>query len=68
MFSKRKSVAAEPRAEVQHEQSPAPVPLDQGRVTLLAVVLGAVASIGGFMFGYVRYAYTCLPNGWVSAR
>ena len=26
------------------------------KVTLLACVLGAVASLGGFIFGYVRYA------------
>lgn len=25
------------------------------RVTMMAIWLGAVASIGGFMFGYVRY-------------
>lgn len=28
------------------------------KVTFIAVFLGVVASIGGFMFGYVRYAFT----------
>jgi SP family sugar:H+ symporter-like MFS transporter len=30
-------------------------PVAEQRVTLLACALGAVASIGGFIFGYVRY-------------
>lgn len=59
-FSKRKSPdAAESHAEVSHAQSVAPAAVDdQQHVTMLAVVLGVVASIGGFMFGYVRYEYT----------
>lgn len=58
MFSKRKAQdAAEDHAEVSHAQSVAPAAaVDQQHVTLLAIVLGVVASIGGFMFGYVRYA------------
>lgn len=28
----------------------------EAKVTVLACALGAVASIGGFIFGYVRYA------------
>lgn len=31
------------------------VPAEDQKVTALAIFLGAVASIGGFMFGYVRY-------------
>jgi hypothetical protein len=31
------------------------------KVTFLACMLGAVASIGGFIFGYVRYA-TPIPD------
>lgn len=59
-FSKPKSSdAGEAHAEVSHAQSVAPVAAaDRQRVTLLAIVLGVVASIGGFMFGYVRYEYT----------
>lgn len=59
-FSKRKSPdAAESHAEVSHAQSVAPAAVaDQQHVTVLAVVLGVVASIGGFMFGYVRYGQT----------
>lgn len=35
----------------------APIAANQ-KVTFIAVFLGVVASIGGFMFGYVRYAFT----------
>lgn len=31
--------------------------LAEQKVTLIACVLGAVASLGGFIFGYVRYAH-----------
>lgn len=33
-------------------------PVAHQKVTFIAVFLGVVASIGGFMFGYVRYALT----------
>lgn len=33
-----------------------PETIEQEKVTLLACILGAVASCGGFIFGYVRYA------------
>lgn len=45
-----------PHGGVKQEQSsPPPNPVQQQRVTFIACFLGAVASIGGFMFGYVRY-------------
>jgi MFS transporter, SP family, sugar:H+ symporter len=28
-----------------------------GKITFIACFMGLVASIGGFMFGYVRYGY-----------
>jgi SP family sugar:H+ symporter-like MFS transporter len=31
------------------------VAVDEGRIRPIAVILGAVASIGGFMFGYVFF-------------
>lgn len=34
---------------------PAVPPAKEQRITFLACFLGLVASIGGFMFGYVRY-------------
>ena len=33
----------------------------KGRVPAVAIILGAVASIGGFMFGYVRYVLLFFP-------
>lgn len=33
-----------------------PETFEEEKVTLLACILGAVASCGGFIFGYVRYA------------
>ncbi|KAI6093009.1 general substrate transporter [Hypoxylon rubiginosum] len=43
-----------PHGGVKQEQSsPPPNPVQQQRVTFIACFLGAVASIGGFMFGYV---------------
>lgn len=32
-------------------------PSQQEKLTFSACLLGTVASIGGFMFGYVRYEY-----------
>ncbi|KAI1651307.1 general substrate transporter [Daldinia loculata] len=37
----------------KQEQSSEPSPVEQQKVTFVAVFLGVVASIGGFMFGYV---------------
>lgn len=34
--------------------SAAVIAAEQQKITALAIYLGAVASIGGFMFGYVR--------------
>lgn len=36
-------------------ETPTGIAKQEQRVTALAVLLGVVASIGGFMFGYVRY-------------
>lgn len=38
----------------------------QEKVTLLACVLGAVASLGGFIFGYVRCVCLGLPRSRVA--
>ena len=64
LFNRREGAATE-----HAEQSPSSPPLgimtakekaagdgvvEEQRVTLLACLLGAVASVGGFIFGYVR--------------
>lgn len=54
-FLKRQADQVEaPNQGVKTEGEPSAV--KQQSVTLKAVVLGIVVSIGGFMFGYVRYA------------
>jgi len=41
-----------PRESI-HKQSNGPIdPREEGRVTFIAVLLGAISSMGGFMFGY----------------
>lgn len=37
-------------------------PVHQERITLIACFLGLVASVGGFMFGYVRCVPNCILN------
>jgi len=54
LFSKKKGPDSASGPGVTRTVSPAQVVAEQ-KVTMLAIVLGAVASIGGFMFGYVRY-------------
>lgn len=49
-FNKRRERDAQNAAEVEKTLTP---PATEQRVTFLAVYLGLVASIGGFMFGYV---------------
>lgn len=47
--------ANENKHEQQQEEMREPPPLAaEQRLTFLACLLGTVASIGGFMFGYVR--------------
>lgn len=51
-FGKRSEPAAEKQEHVERKSAPSEA-ADQ-KITLLACFLGLVASIGGFMFGYVR--------------
>lgn len=44
------------------QSSQPPPPVQQQRITFIACFLGMVASIGGFMFGYVRYVSTKLTR------
>ncbi|KAK1761147.1 putative hexose transporter [Echria macrotheca] len=48
----RRATDASSKQDATHDPSPATL-VDEQKVTLLACVLGGVASIGGFMFGYV---------------
>lgn len=54
-FSKRfsRKPSSPETGDAQHEPSAAAIAAEQ-KITALALFLGAVASIGGFMFGYVR--------------
>ena len=54
MQLKQQSPGHVPKSEVKQNSALVSAAADQ-RVTFLACILGAVASIGGFMFGYVRY-------------
>ncbi|KAK0651331.1 general substrate transporter [Cercophora newfieldiana] len=51
-FLKRKTPESASEPKAAPENSPARL-IEEQKVTLLACILGAVASIGGFMFGYV---------------
>jgi MFS transporter, SP family, sugar:H+ symporter len=49
-FLKRREREAQNAAELEKTSSPS---ANEQKVTFMAVYLGLVASIGGFMFGYV---------------
>ena len=59
----KKSAAPPQRAQTQNEIDLAA----EQKVTFRAVFLGVVASVGGFMFGYVRYVspFPCTPVAMV---
>lgn len=46
--------AQEPKRDPSPSSGGSGSPSQQERVTLLACALGAIAAIGGFIFGYVR--------------
>lgn len=66
-FTKRKLSNAQlpederPQVELANQQSNVP---DEQKVTALAVTAGFTASLGGLIFGYVRYSAT-LSQGFV---
>lgn len=55
-FKRFQKATAEHGTPARPEAPSAATIAAEQRITALAVFLGAVASIGGFMFGYVRYA------------
>ncbi len=57
-FLGRKSPSDSSKPGGSHVAPSNPIIAEQ-RITLMACILGAVASIGGFMFGYVRYVMLC---------
>lgn len=67
-FQKASATHGAPVAEEARQGPSAAALAAEQKITAMAIFLGAVASIGGFMFGYVRYdAVLCLQQcGWFS--
>ncbi len=68
-FLKHHTDLVESQSGTQKNGQPAAAsPASHQRVTLLACFLGLVASIGGFMFGYVRYVLpTLTPTSFTTS-
>lgn len=52
LFSKRTETEAMTAGQVESTAGNHELPAPAGKVTFMAVFMGLVASIGGFMFGY----------------
>lgn len=76
LFNRRSSRAAPastvPQANKQDDTTHGEVAagnkvvMEKENITILACLLGAVASLGGFIFGYVRYAAIVAGHSYAS--